>query len=204
MTTDQDQDQESSPIGYDPATTDTALAPWLDPDSIPKVVPGAIRADGTPTPRRRKQLKKWVRATNQQFFLRLYFACGSVVKASARARVPYKTIEGWKGGDLAFKEEMGGIKTMWGEIRELRMVDRENVALDVLDKVMAQTKDLRLAAEVAMKLLRSRGLMPDKGVVEHVGSGGGPIRVLVVDVERPPAHPVLDVESRLIPLETVE
>ena len=77
--------------------------------------------------------------------------------------------------------------------RTLKNLDMK--AIEVVRDTLEQTKDKRLRAEVAMKVLKSHGLMSDKAIMEHTGPGGGPVSVAIHTVEVLPPDGVQPLEG---------
>lgn len=122
----------------------------------------------------RSQARKWDDESNKKIFVRVYRHTGSVKLTVGRMKawgIPMgrHKLHLWGQTDEAFRAKVEAVKGMWVELNNTSMRDFSRLSLDVIEECLTQTKDMRLAADMAKWQLKSQGLGEEKADQEiHV------------------------------------
>ena len=163
----------------------------------PKVEMAPFRGPNERSPRRHGRIHPQVREKEaaKRHWLRVYRVTGDMRLASSMVGRHVVTVWWWGRNDPLFKAEWGRLRESWAAVMEERMGGLAMEAVEVLGESMRQTKDKRVRAEVALGVLKGRGHLGQRAVVEVVGEGGGPIRIREVEVVEVVEGVVLEVRG---------
>ena len=115
-------------------------------------------------------------------WLRVYLLTGEIGEACERTSRHLGVVRSWLVRDEWFRMEKKKLEELWKGLRAGEFETLEKKSMEVLVDTLGQTEDLRLRAEVAMRILRSRGYMPDKAELVVSGMGGGGVKVRITEV----------------------
>lgn len=164
-----------------------ALASFeADLEPFPSPVPAANGRSPNRKPRMRKVLKLWDVTQAKKLFLRVYRLTGDSKIACERVDRHPATVWRWAKDDPAFESAIDHIAAQWVDLLDRNLKNLDLKAIEVIRDTLEQSTDLRLRAEIAVKVLKSHGYMPDKATLEHTGPGGGPVTLIhTVEVQPP-------------------
>ena len=171
------------------------------PEDLPEPVEAATERSPNRKPKSRGVLKLWRQREAMRTFLKVYRESGDKKKATQFVDRGASTIREWIHDNEPFANSVRQIERDWQEVRSGAIRGLESKAVEVLEEALNNAKkDGRLAVDVAYKVLKSGGLIEDRQITEHVGEGGGPIRVVQGIVHnRPQEAEIVEGEVRELP-----
>ena len=146
-------------------------------------------------------MRDWDEARYKEFFLKVYRVTGNLKTSISRLGLPAWKFYGWKKRDPQFVVDFNIITVMWDELLRQQATNLNLKAIRVIELLLDQgiedPKKLNSTVmDVAVKLLKSGGVLSDRSTVEHVGEGGGPIQYTnTTEIKRSTPPEAIEAES---------
>ncbi len=180
----------------------TEIKPPPIDDPGPPPGPEAAATERAPNrrPRWNKRQRMWETRKRMATFLRVYRYSGDVKQACKFIDIHEGSVNHYKKRVPEFKEAFEEATRMWEDITEGRMRGLAHVSIETLEDIMENSTDDRLKEIIAHKVLRSRGIMPDRPQEREEPSRGGPAQIIIekIIVNPPAGAPELEAPREII------